>query len=285
MSDQLAAALSGDVRVLLCDADGNLFPSEEPAFDASAEVTNDFLASMGVRHSYTSRELRIATTGKNFRATALDLCRLHNVPVHPELSGPHPARPLTGRQARGRKVLSQVLLDGWVKVEQQTVSKHLGAVLRPDPGVGLPLTELARHLTLAAVSSSAIVRLATCFAATALTDLFPPDLTFSAEDSLPIPTSKPDPAIYQLAGERLGCTGPQALAIEDSLAGARSAVAAGFPTVGNLQFVPPDERAKREAALIEAGVLGVVGSWSELADAVLSRLRCDELATSPSKSY
>ena len=27
------------VRVVLCDADGNLFPSEEPAFVASAEVT------------------------------------------------------------------------------------------------------------------------------------------------------------------------------------------------------------------------------------------------------
>ena len=32
------------VRYLLCDADGNLFPSEEPAFEASAEVTNAFLA-------------------------------------------------------------------------------------------------------------------------------------------------------------------------------------------------------------------------------------------------
>jgi hypothetical protein len=33
---------------LLCDADGNLFPSEEPAFVASAVVTNQFLAELGI---------------------------------------------------------------------------------------------------------------------------------------------------------------------------------------------------------------------------------------------
>ena len=40
--------LPAPVEAVLCDADGNLFPSEEPAFDASAEVTNAFLASLGV---------------------------------------------------------------------------------------------------------------------------------------------------------------------------------------------------------------------------------------------
>lgn len=28
------------ITTLLCDADGNLFPSEEPAYEASVEVTN-----------------------------------------------------------------------------------------------------------------------------------------------------------------------------------------------------------------------------------------------------
>ena len=36
------------VEVLLCDADGNLFPSEEPAFVASAAVTNRLLAESGI---------------------------------------------------------------------------------------------------------------------------------------------------------------------------------------------------------------------------------------------
>ena len=61
------------VRYLLCDADGNLFPSEEPAFDASAEVTNAFLASVGIERRYTPDELRAVATGMNFRSTGLKL--------------------------------------------------------------------------------------------------------------------------------------------------------------------------------------------------------------------
>jgi beta-phosphoglucomutase-like phosphatase (HAD superfamily) len=65
-----------------------------------------------------------------------------------------------------------------------------------------------------------------------------------ASGHAPEPTSKPDPAIYRLAGERLGVAGAQAVAIEDAVAGVRSAVGAGFPTVGNVLFVAEDERAR-----------------------------------------
>jgi beta-phosphoglucomutase-like phosphatase (HAD superfamily) len=54
--------------------------------------------------------------------------------------------------------------------------------------------------------------------------------------------------------------------VEDAAVGARSAVAAGFPTVGNLQFVPPGEVEARVTALREAGVCAVVPSWSHLAE-------------------
>jgi hypothetical protein len=53
--------------------------------------------------------------------------------------------------------------------------------------------------------------------------------------------------------------------VEDAVAGVRSAVAAGFPTVGNLQFVPAGERQERIAALRRAGAAAVVPSWSHLA--------------------
>ena len=36
------------ITTLLCDADDNLFPSERPAFAASTDVTNRFLARFGV---------------------------------------------------------------------------------------------------------------------------------------------------------------------------------------------------------------------------------------------
>jgi HAD superfamily hydrolase (TIGR01509 family) len=242
----IPAGTTTALRALLCDADGNLFPSEEPAFVASADVTNRWLAAHGIDRRFTAEELRLATTGKNFRTTAVDLVT-----------------------AEGR---TPVDLDAWVAEEQSVVTAYLSATLRPDPAVTDPLAALAEHLLTAAVSSSALGRLAGCFTATGLDELIPADRRFSAEDSLPTPTSKPDPAVYLHACRELGIDPDEGLAVEDSIPGARSAVAAGCPTIGNLQFVPEDERDQREAALRETGVLVVVRSWQEIADLVLPTL-------------
>ena len=48
------------VTTLLCDADGTLFPSEEPAFAASAGVVNEVLGSLGLPGTYDGEELRRA---------------------------------------------------------------------------------------------------------------------------------------------------------------------------------------------------------------------------------
>ena len=234
------------LRALLCDADGNLFPSEEPAFDASVGVTNEFLEAHGLPAGWTAEQLRLATTGKNFRSTAADLAAEH---------GAVPAD-----------------LEDWVAREQEIVTAHLSATLRPDPAVTGPVAALSEHLLTAAVSSSALGRLAGCFTAAGLDDLVPAERRFSAEDSLPVPTSKPDPAVYLYACRTLGVDPAEGLAVEDSLPGARSAVAAGCVTVGNLQFVPPAERAERAAGFREARVAAVVTSWQELADVVLPQL-------------
>jgi len=57
--------------------------------------------------------------------------------------------------------------------------------------------------------------------------------------------------------------------VENSAAGATSAVRAGCPTVGNLLFVPAGARPQRRAQLVDAGVLTVVTSWPELAEVLL----------------
>jgi beta-phosphoglucomutase-like phosphatase (HAD superfamily) len=133
--------------------------------------------------------------------------------------------------------------------------------------VAEPLAELAdAGLELAVVSSSALGRLDACFRATDLEGLLPAARRYSAEDSLPQPTSKPDPAVYVHAGRVLGVAGAQALAVEDSVTGATSAVAAGFPVVGNLAFVPEPERTTRADALLQAGAVAVVDSWAQLAE-------------------
>jgi beta-phosphoglucomutase-like phosphatase (HAD superfamily) len=239
----LPDAVVAGLRALLCDADGNLFPSEEPAFVASAEVTNAFLAELGSPQRFTAEELRLATTGMNFRTTSRRLAT--------EAGSP------------------DVDLEPWIAEEKRAVTAHLGEVLRPHEETTTAITELARHLRPAVVSSSALTRLDACFRATGLAGLLPAEVRFSAEDSLPVPTSKPDPAVYLHACAALGVAPATGLAVEDSVAGALSAVRAGCPTVGNLLFVPVAERAERAAALREAGVLTVVDSWRELADLLL----------------
>jgi HAD superfamily hydrolase (TIGR01509 family) len=230
------------ITTLLCDADGTLFPSEEPAYAASADVMNRFLAEVGSEREHTPSELQAMTNGKNFRAAAQELVRGY------------------GRDLAARD------LDRWVGEEKDVVTAHLRAVLKPDPEVRDPLLALSRRLVPAAVTSSASSRLDACLEVTDLAELFHPGRRFSAEDSLPVPTSKPDPAVYALAGRELGVTPDEAVAVEDSINGALSAVAAGFPTIGTVQFVPPAERAARTQALQDAGVVLVVSSWAEVRD-------------------
>ncbi|MGH3634965.1 MAG: HAD family hydrolase, partial [Mycobacterium sp.] len=259
------------ITTVLCDADDNLFPSEGPAFAASVEVINRFLARFGVPAPVTAEELRKQATGKNFRSTALDLAVLCEVPVEQTLTSGRPAAVVAspGDVATDRALCADEL-EQWVRREREHVTAHLAATLRPDPQVLAPLQALASRYALAAVSSSAGKRLDACFAATGLDPLIPAPLRFSAEDSLPVPTSKPDPAVYLHAGEVLDIEADHGLAIEDSVPGVTSAVAAGYPTVGNLMFVPTDERPCRSAELIDAGAVAIIDSWRALTDALLS---------------
>jgi HAD superfamily hydrolase (TIGR01509 family) len=227
--------------VILCDADGNLFPSEEPAFEASAVVTNRLLGELGVERRFAPEELRRLAMGRTFRATAAWLAAEHGVVIAPER------------------------LERYVAAERREVMAHLARVLAPDPSVRAALERLRERSRLAVVSSSALERLAVCFTAAGLDDLFPSAVRISAEDSLEVPTSKPDPAVYAYAARRLGVEPAQALAVEDAVSGVQSAAAARVPVIGNLHFVAPEERAARAEALLEAGARAVVASWDQVA--------------------
>jgi HAD superfamily hydrolase (TIGR01509 family) len=258
------------ITTLLCDADDNLFPSEAPAFDASTEVTNRFLARFGVRAPLSAEELRKQATGKNFRSTAIDLAVLCEVPIEQTLVRGRPAALIASdSDAASGRALCADELEQWVRQEREQVTAHLATTLKPDPEVLAPLQALASRYALAAVSSSASKRLDACFTATGLDPLIPAALRFSAEDSLPVPTSKPDPAVYLHTGQVMGVDAHQGLAIEDSVAGVTSAVAAGYLTVGNVMFVPADERRCRTAELIDAGAVAITHSWRALADVLM----------------
>jgi len=240
-----APLASTKVRVVLCDADGNLFPSEEPAFVASTRVTNRFLAEHGIERRYEAEEMRLTATGMSYRALLARLGREHGLPA-----------------------LATETLEDWVRTEKAAVTEYLQQELKPDPDVLGPLAALAEHHGLSAVSSSADARIAACFEVTGMARYFPPERRFSAEDSLAVPTSKPDPAIYLHALRALALEPEDAVAVEDSPTGATSAVAAGIPTIGNLQFVQPAEQDERRRLLTEAGVVAVVSSWDEVVDLV-----------------
>ena len=273
MNDGLSIVRTFDpapITTLLCDADDNLFPSERPAFAASTEVTNRLLARFGVTAPLSAEELRKRAIGKNFRTTAVDLAVQCEVLIEQTLAQGRPdARVASDSDVANGHALCAGELEQWVLQEREQVTAHLAATLRPDPQVLAPLRDLASQYALTAVSSSASKRLHACFTATGLDPLIPPAVRFSAEDSLPVPTSKPDPAVYLHAGEVLGIEARQGLAIEDSVAGVTSAVAAGYATVGNVIFVPPDERDCRRAELIDAGAVAITDSWRALADVLL----------------
>jgi HAD superfamily hydrolase (TIGR01509 family) len=230
------------VTTLLCDADGNLFDSERPAFDASVRVTNEFLASLGAERRYDADTLRREALGRNFRRLATDLA--HDLDVE----------------------VSAEELTSWVAKENAAVTRHLAAVLQPDAATTAALDRFASRYGLAVVTSSALGRLGACLAVTGLADHFPAADRFSAQDSLPAPTSKPDPAVYLLALRKLGLRPEEALAIEDAEAGVASAVAAGIATVGNLVHVPAAERPARREALLTGGAAAVVEDWHDLVE-------------------
>jgi HAD superfamily hydrolase (TIGR01509 family) len=258
------------ITTLLLDADDNLFPSEAPAFVASTEVTNRFLARFGVTAPLSVDELRRKATGKNFRSTATDLAVLSEIPMEQALADGRPNAVVASDSdlAAGRALRAKEL-ERWVREEREQVTAYLANTLRPDPEVLAPLQALASRYALAAVSSSASARLKACFTATGLDPLIGVDLRFSAEDSLPVPTSKPDPAVYLHAGQAMQIEGHQGLAVEDSVPGVKSAVAAGYLTVGNVMFVPDGERDCRTAELIDAGAAAITDSWRALADALM----------------
>lgn len=236
------------VSTLLCDADGTLFASEEPAFEASVGVTNAWLEQAGAPERFTAEQLRLAANGKSFRLSLTELAAAHGVDLSSPAAAPE--------------------LDSWVAQENAVVTRHLAAVLEPDEDVRGPLRALQSRVGLALVSSSALRRVDASLESSGLSPLFPPARRFSAQDSLPVPTSKPDPAVYQLAVQQLGLAPGEGLAVEDAVPGAQSAVAAGLTTVGMLCFVPPAERADRVRDLRRVGVHALVDTWTELADAL-----------------
>ena len=168
-------------------------------------------------------------------------------------------------QARYGFSLTPDEVDALVAREEDALVAKLRESLQPCPGVDAELEKLAQHRRyhLAVVSSSAMRRVRASIEKVGQDRFFDGEHVFSAANSLPVPTTKPDPAIYLHSMKVLGKSPGECVAVEDSKTGTLAATRAGIKTVGYIGPYEDDKRPEMERILREAGAVVIMTEWSE----------------------
>ncbi|AEO62648.1 uncharacterized protein THITE_2073494 [Thermothielavioides terrestris NRRL 8126] len=233
------------INTILFDCDNTLVLSEELAFEGCADLINEIAAAKQVplQQPFTGETLIIEFVGQNFRGM------------------------MTSLQQRYGFELGADELDEYVRREEDVVIAKLREKLVACPGVDDVLARLAAsgRYRLAVVSSSALRRVKASVEKVGQAKYFGDDI-FSAATSLPTPTSKPNPAIYLYAMEKLGKKPGECVAVEDSKSGTLSATRAGIKVIGYVGPYEEDEREKMIKVLREAGAVVVMEDWSQFDD-------------------
>ncbi|KAJ3784358.1 HAD-superfamily hydrolase [Lentinula aff. detonsa] len=227
---------------ILFDCDNTLVLSEALAFEACAELSNEILSSQNVTDRYTGEQLLVDFVGKNFRGMLMDL------------------------QDKYKFTIPSEQLEKYVAMEEEKVIEKLREKLVPCVGANDVLEKLAESgkYQFAVVSSSAHRRVMASLEKADQATYFPSDRVFSAATSLPKPTSKPDPAIYLFACEKLGAPPATCVAVEDSKSGATSAVRAGIPLIAYVgSYETPEKRDEMAKALKDIGAAAIMYEWVE----------------------
>ncbi|KAJ3994922.1 HAD-superfamily hydrolase [Lentinula boryana] len=227
---------------ILFDCDNTLVLSEALAFEACAELSNEILSSQNVADRYTGEQLLVDFVGKNFRGMLMDL------------------------QDKYKFTIPSEQLEKYVAMEEEKVIEKLREKLVPCVGANDVLEKLAESgkYQFAVVSSSAHRRVMASLEKANQATYFPSDRVFSAATSLPKPTSKPDPAIYLFACEKLGAPPATCVAVEDSKSGATSAVRAGIPLIAYVgSYETPEKRDEMAKALKDIGAAAIMYEWVE----------------------
>lgn len=242
------------ITTLLFDCDNTLVLSEELAFEACAELINEICQKHGLDLTFTGESLIKEFVGQNFRGMMLGLQKQNNFEMSSEE------------------------LESYVTREEDAVIAKLKAALKPCPGVDAQLERLQAEgkYTLSVVSSSAKRRVWASVVKVNQDRFFKEDVVFSAATSLPKPTSKPDPAIYLHALEKLGKTAQEAVAIEDSKSGTLSGTRAGIKVIGYVGPYAADKQAEMEKVLRDAGAVIVMKEWDEFPQA-LAKIEAGEV--------
>ncbi|TGO31391.1 hypothetical protein BHYA_1113g00010 [Botrytis hyacinthi] len=228
------------ITTLLFDCDNTLVLSESLAFEACADLANEILEARGISDRYTGPQLLSEFVGQNFRGMIGSLKSKYNY------------------------AMTDAELEGYVSKEEDKVIAKLQAALQPCEGVDEELVRLEKDggYLMAVVSSSALRRLKASVEKVDQAKYFG-DRIYSAATSLEKPTSKPDPAVYLHAMEKLGVKPTECVAIEDSRSGATAAVRAGIYTVGYVGSYEEGERKEMEEVLRKAGCKVLMSDWRE----------------------
>ena len=187
------------VKELLFDCDNTLVLSEDIAFESCAQLANEVLAQHGVAGAsrYDGASLQREFVGMGFRGQLGRLQEKHGFTMAADEVQRYVDREL------GRTI--------------ENLEKDCEACEGVDPVLERLAAE--RRLGLAIVSSSHLSRVEASIRKTGQDRFFPHDRVFSAQSSLDPPSSKPDPAIYLFACEKLGVEPKECIAIEDSKSG------------------------------------------------------------------
>lgn len=229
------------ITTILYDCDNTLVLSEELAFEACADLANEILEKHGVSDRYTGPQLMVDFVGQNFRGV------------------------VRGLETKYGFTLSDDEREKYVHMEEDRVIATLTAKAQPCVKANEALERNRDKYKYAVVSSSAYRRvLASVKKVNQLPEFFDEDKIFSAASSLPKPTTKPDPAIYNFACEKLGVKQKECVAVEDSKSGTLSAVRAGIWTIAYTgSYHDPKKAEDVGKMLMDNGAVVVMSHWDE----------------------
>ncbi|WP_309236617.1 HAD family phosphatase [Microcoleus sp. FACHB-672] len=230
--------------MVLFDHDGTVVDSETIALKSAWKLTNEVAREFPGAQHYELEEFVKSFAGKPYREILKK--------IYPDSS----------------TTLNERDIDRLVAQEEKRAIERLSVEAKATEGTPEVLSSLRDDgFEYALVSNSSLQRLSACLGAAALTDYFPSDRIFSAHDSLPVPCPKPLPDIYLYAVKCLDAEVSDCVAIEDSISGVGSAVAAGIgQIIGYVggTHISEEERSSRADALQSAGAHQVIERMHDL---------------------
>jgi HAD superfamily hydrolase (TIGR01509 family) len=165
--------------------------------------------------------------------------------------------------------------DHYVERELRELIESLEAECEPCVNANEVLAKLQKEgkYGMSIVSSSALPRVKASIKKAGQNSFFDEDKIYSAATSLPVPTSKPDPAVYLFACEKLGVKPQECLAIEDSRSGATAAMRAGINLLGYTGACYDREEMEVTAKILthDCKALAIMEDWKDF-PAILEKI-------------